>query len=1090
MFSSSSEMNVNLCSINCRGLKDPSRLNQIISQCCGSNQKLQNLILHVQETKIEKLTTNHLKVFEKFHLQYEFVPAENMSGGLLSVFPKSLRPKLVRKSSCMIFIEFENFDGLFANVYIKPSDYSLQQFETDFKEIEKQNSENIFLSGDLNALADESCSSNPNIMPNDFRLLRFRKILNIMGLLSLNHVAPASNRDFFTHFDKRSGTFSQIDHVFTNKSNCNFVTKTLAFSDHRLIVLSWLDETFFRPSYWKLNDNVLRHHSLIQSIICDSYQETNDNRGTELDNHDYLKNMIREKLRSVCIQDTHKEKFEEHSILKELEKTEDILARSRSDGVLLKQLSDLTSQLAKIQERKSRKDLKQMKNFFTDFHNGDSHSVKNHLNRKKAKTRIQTIKINPNDVTCDEDRINQEFVDHFTQRFSKPFLSDDQKESKMAKTHQVISEFCSKKGEQINEIRDICSTRGEILELEVKLAIQKLNPDSAPGLDGLTSNFYKAHSDFFIPYLCRIYNQAFSEKRVPVSFRNAVVKFIPKKDKSEKVEDFRPISLINTDQKILSHILTARIVVPFSKIINSHQTAHLPNRSIHSSLIKVNVGLENFRSSDCLVAVDFSKAFDKIDRDFLFLLLEAISIDERTLSLIKATYDITVAFLDINGFLSHPIKMENGVRQGCPLSALLFNLGIEPLLLSISDSEEIQSDSMFKVIAYADDLTCCIKKESFDALMTTLNSFSEVTNLTLNNDKTEILCHDEMPNGVQKVATAKILGVNFKIGDSKIDMPSVLAGANKCRMYCNKFNSLIARAKNIETFVMQKLIHQVRHKTALKNQLERIDNVFVDAIWLGRKHNLKKSILQKPWSVMGIALKNFTQVVVASKLFDLKNFLTEGNDGTLIEVIRKTTLLRNLKSLIRTFHCNLLFNDRSEVELQKESNSLILTPQTRTKEIYRFLNDSNNSESYQRITKIASKINCPPEQIFTFIRRLWKHGKYAAFEKNYLYQFFMNCYLEKTKKLELGWVPDCFCCFCGTAEESHSHLLFECSSVPNLNFFNVSQPISLNFLDPGDIYPFKRLIALLISSWSSDKSKFFAYFLDCLSLRNPFLSHH
>ena len=218
-----------------------------------------------------------------------------------------------------------------------------------------------------------------------------------------------------------------------------------------------------------------------------------------------------------------------------------------------------------------------------------------------------------------------------------------------------------------------------------------------------------------------------------MSFQNAVVKFTPKKDKSEKVEDIRPISLINTDQKILSHILTARIITPFSKIFNSHQAAYLPNRSIHSSLINVNGNLENFQSTDCLVAVDFSKAFDRIDRDFLFL-LEAIGIDERTLKLIKIIYESTVAFLDINGFLSLRIKMENGVRQGCILSALLFDLGIEPLLLFIS-VQGVQSDSMFKVIAYADDLTCCIKKESFDALMTTLNSCSEVTNLTLNHDK-------------------------------------------------------------------------------------------------------------------------------------------------------------------------------------------------------------------------------------------------------------------------------------------------------------------------------------------------------------------
>ena len=129
----------------------------------------------------------------------------------------------------MIFIEFENFDGLFGNVYSKPSDYILQQSESDTREIEQRNSEKNFLSGDLNALPAESCSSSPDIMPNDFRLLRYRKIVTIMGSLNIKHVAPASNLNFFAHFNKRSGTFSQIDHVFTSETNCNFSTKKNSF---------------------------------------------------------------------------------------------------------------------------------------------------------------------------------------------------------------------------------------------------------------------------------------------------------------------------------------------------------------------------------------------------------------------------------------------------------------------------------------------------------------------------------------------------------------------------------------------------------------------------------------------------------------------------------------------------------------------------------------------------------------------------------------------------------------------------------------------------------------------------------------------
>ena len=99
----------------------------------------------------------------------------------------------------------------------------------------------------------------------------------------------------------------------------------------------------------------------------------------------------------------------------------------------------------------------------------------------------------------------------------------------------------------------------QVTEQEVEEAIKKLNSDSAPGLDGLTSNFYKAHANFFIPYLTNTFNLMTSHNCVPESFTRTVIKLIPKKPVSRTVEDYRPITLINTDQKILSHLLANRL---------------------------------------------------------------------------------------------------------------------------------------------------------------------------------------------------------------------------------------------------------------------------------------------------------------------------------------------------------------------------------------------------------------------------------------------------------------------------------------------------------------------------------------------------
>ena len=79
-------------------------------------------------------------------------------------------------------------------------------------------------------------------------------------------------------------------------------------------------------------------------------------------------------------------------------------------------------------------------------------------------------------------------------------------------------------------------------------------------------------------------------------------------------------------------------------------------------------------------------------------------------------YHHTEAFLDINGSLSPIIHMTSGVRQGCPLSALFFIFGIEPFLFHLQNNTFVQSTSPFKIVAYADDITWCLKIDSLQPL--------------------------------------------------------------------------------------------------------------------------------------------------------------------------------------------------------------------------------------------------------------------------------------------------------------------------------------------------------------------------------------
>ena len=110
----------------------------------------------------------------------------------------------------------------------------------------------------------------------------------------------------------------------------------------------------------------------------------------------------------------------------------------------------------------------------------------------------------------------------------------------------------------------------------------------------------------------------------------------------------------------------------------------------------------------CAVKLDFSKAFDRVDRSLLIKILKGLNLDEFSVRAIETLYLDSKAVIEINGFLSASFKIHRGVRQGCPLSAFLFIVFIEPLLQAIESTEAIEGFGILcpKLVSYADDITC------------------------------------------------------------------------------------------------------------------------------------------------------------------------------------------------------------------------------------------------------------------------------------------------------------------------------------------------------------------------------------------------
>ena len=297
----------------------------------------------------------------------------------------------------------------------------------------------------------------------------------------------------------------------------------------------------------------------------------------------------------------------------------------------------------------------------------------------------------------------------------------------------------------------------------VEEALKRAKNGTATGLDGCPYELWKElkkHNDTMLKAgkrgfdIVQTLTDVFQDIQLhgiepETFFANGWMCPLYKKKDPAQIENYRPITLLNTDYKLLTRALSLQLLESIKQVVHRDQAGFIPGRSIfdHIRLSRLMTTFaEVTETNGAIVALDQEKAYDKIDHDYLWKTLEAFGLPKLFTQTVKSLYNDAHTVVAINGVLSKPFRVSRGVRQGDPLSCFLFDIGIEPLACQIRYDANISGynipglNEKLAVNLFADDTVLYLSaRDSYDGTVRTLDKWCRVSGAQFNKEKTEII---------------------------------------------------------------------------------------------------------------------------------------------------------------------------------------------------------------------------------------------------------------------------------------------------------------------------------------------------------------
>lgn len=410
---------------------------------------------------------------------------------------------------------------------------------------------------------------------------------------------------------------------------------------------------------------------------------------------------------------------------------------------------------------------------------------------------------------------------------------------------------------------------------EIRAAVFALNADGAPGPDGFGGHFYQSFWDIVGIDVVHSVQEIFLGGSLPPNINSNMIVLIPKVPGAKTMGDYRPIALAKFKFKIVTKIMADRLACITSRIISTEQRGFVRDRNISECIIiaseAINLLDKKQYGGNLALKVDISKAFDTLDWNFLIAVLHNFGFSTIFINWILTILQSARLSILVNGKAVGFFSCSRGVRQGDPLSPLLFCLAEEVLSRALSASAHrgrlipmslCRGYVLPTHVLYADDILifCTGLKSNVRELLRIFKRYSEVSGQLINNAKSRFFTG--AMSGSCTIMIANLLG--FSVGTVPFQYlgcpifkgkPKVIHFRmitdrikNKLATWKGRILSIMGRVQLVKSIIHGMIVYSFHVYLWPRRLLRLLDTWIKNFIWSGDV--LTRKVCTVSWQVL------------------------------------------------------------------------------------------------------------------------------------------------------------------------------------------------------------------------------------------------